>query len=184
MLLFCEWGVLWCPNDFLQDMEISLCSLSPFLAIQWLMVGDKLSVRLRAERCWAPALSAESSGRCSWPLRTSPVVLKLMQPSAGPWGKCLWTPSDGGFQVLLHSTRYETITLKPSPEIACQDFAGWGLSSHSTGRAWRRKNCAWLHALIAISQLKMQDCGIISSVKFVFICAHTDKKNFKVSTSS
>lgn len=153
MLLFCEWGVLWCPDDFLQNMEISLHSLSLFPSVQWLTVGDKLSVRLWAERCWAPALSTESSGRCSWPRRTSPAMPKLIQPTAGPWGKCMWRPSDGSFQVLLHATRYENITLKPTPEITCRDFAGWGLSFHSTGRAWRRKNCAWLHALITISQI-------------------------------
>lgn len=60
MLLLCEWGVLWCPDNFLQDVEIFFHSYSPLLAVWWLAAGDVHS-EMRAGRDWAPALNAESS---------------------------------------------------------------------------------------------------------------------------
>lgn len=60
MLLFCEWGLLWCPDNFLQDVEIFLHSFSSLLAVWWLAAGDVHS-EVRAGRGWTPAVNAESS---------------------------------------------------------------------------------------------------------------------------
>lgn len=57
MLLFCEWGVLWCPGNFVQDVEIFLHSL---LAVRWLAAGDVHS-EVRAGKGWAPAVNADSN---------------------------------------------------------------------------------------------------------------------------